>query len=146
MKMICQLVVLLGLAAGQAVAQQTGREASATSTNSSALHDDSRLLAPLLEDTKGSQELLVVKKIELGGPVIKPLKVKKLSEVPRVILQLINPFAPSERKIEFQTTRGLSTRAWSTVVGWHPGGSAFSDPMTHEPSMALVSLNRSSRD
>lgn len=33
------------------------------------------------------------------------------------------------------------SRAWSSVVGWHPGGSAFPDPMTHE-AHSLISINR----
>ena len=144
-KTICQLVVLLGLAASQSVAQQPGREASASTTNTPSMTEGTRLLAPLLEEPKAS-DVIVGKKAELSGPLVRPLKVKKLGDVPKVLLQLINPLAVSERKIELETTRQLSTRAWATTVGWHPGASAFPDPMTHESSMGLFTLSGKSRD
>ena len=40
----------------------------------------------------------------------------------------IHWFAPAERKPAQENLKpvaGLDTRAWSTVVGWHPGASAF---------------------
>jgi len=32
---------------------------------------------------------------------------------------------------------GLDTRAWTTVVGWHPGQSAFASAETHEGGLTL---------
>jgi hypothetical protein len=88
----------------------------------------------------------VGKRFEISGSLARPLKVKKIGEVPRALLQLLNPFAPAERKVELASTRGLSTRAWTTVVGWNPGESAFPDAMTHESSLALFTLAKSSKD
>jgi hypothetical protein len=146
MKAICRLAVLLGLAASHVVAQQPGREASVSATNSSSLREESRIVAPLLEEPKSTQDVIVGKKLELSGPLVRPLKVKRLGDVPKALLQLINPLAVTERKVEFETTRQLSTRAWATTVGWHPGASAFPDPMTHESTMGLFVLGGKSRD
>ena len=33
------------------------------------------------------------------------------------------------------------SRAWARLVGWHPGGSAFPDPMTHE-AHSMISISR----
>ena len=139
-------MVVLGLAAGQTLAQQPAKETSVTATNSASTQEETRLLAPLLEEPKGTQDVIVGKKIELRGPLVRPLKVKRLHDVPKALLQLINPFAVPEPKVEFESTRDTSTRAWATTVGWHPGASAFPDPMTHESSMGLFTLGRKSRD
>jgi len=32
---------------------------------------------------------------------------------------------------------GLDTRAWTTVVGWHPGESAFATGERHEPGVCF---------
>lgn len=57
-------------------------------------------------------------------------------------LHLPNPFVPSatnnENKVEH--IEGLSTRAWTTTVGWHPGESAFPTAMTHESKLVLISF------
>ena len=141
-----QFAVVLTLAAGQAFAQQPVREASATATNSTALRDDARLSTPLLEDTKRTEDVIVRKNVELSGPLVRPFKARKIGEVPKRLLHLINPFAPSERKEEWESTRGLNTRAWTSIVGWNPGGSAFSDAVTHESSMGLFSLAKAAKD
>ena len=146
MKMVRQLVLILALGASPVIAQQQGRELSAAATNSAALRNESRLLAPLIEDIKPSQDVIVRKNVELSGPLIRPFKARKIGEIPKRLWQLLNPFAPSERKEELESTRGLSARAWSSTVGWHPGGSAFSDAVTHEPTMSLISMGKASRD
>jgi hypothetical protein len=139
-------MVVLGLAAGQTLAQQPAKEATATLTNSASMQEDTRLLAPLLEEPKGTQDVIAGKKVELRGPLVRPLKAKKLRDVPKALLQLINPFAVPEPKVEFESTHETSTRAWATTVGWHPGASAFPDPMTHESSMGLFTLSGKTRD
>jgi hypothetical protein len=145
--MISRKVVLaLALAAGPVLAQQPGRELSAAVTNSAVLRDDSKLLAPLIEETKVSQDVIAGKKLELSGPLVRPFKARKIREVPRRLLHLINPIAPLERKEEFESTRGLSVRAWTSVVGWNAGGSAFPDALTHESSMGLISLTKTSKE
>ena len=146
MKVSRQVVLVLALTACPVHAQQPGGELSAAATNSAVLRDDSKLLAPLIEETKVSQDAIVGKKLELSGPLVRPFKVRKIREVPRRLLHVINPFAPLERKQEFESTRGLSVRAWTSVVGWNAGGSAFPDAMTHESSMGLISLSKASKE
>jgi hypothetical protein len=146
MTMCRRIVFVLALSAGSALAREPDLDVSAATTNSAAVVDETRLLAPLVEDSKRSQDVIVVKKVEIGGPLVRPFKVRKIREFPRRLLQLINLFAPLERKEELESTRGLSARAWSSVVGWNPGGSAFSDPMTHEASMGLISFSKGSKD
>jgi len=47
------------------------------------------------------------------------------------------------QKIGDKTERadGLGSRAWTSLVGWHPGGSAFADPMTHESQLNLLTFH-----
>ena len=142
----CQVVVVLALVGVPTFAQERTQQTSASLTNTATLHDDVRVVGPIIEDAKPARDVIVKKNVEVSGPVVKPFTVRKISEVPKRLLQLINPFTPPERKAELESTRGLSARAWSSTVGWNPSGSAFSDAVTHEPSMSLISFSRSSKD
>jgi hypothetical protein len=146
MKMVCQLVIVIALVGLPVLAQERAQKTSANLTNSATLRDDTRLVVPVIEDAKPARDVIVKKNVELSGPLVKPFTVRKVTDVPRRLLQLINPFTPSERKEELESTRVVSARAWSTTVGWNPGGSAFSDAVTHEPSMSLISFSKTSRD
>ena len=49
-------------------------------------------------------------------------------------------FAPVETKPTKENMRpieGLDPRAWTTIVGWHPGESAFPSAETHEGGCPL---------
>jgi hypothetical protein len=85
---------------------------------------------------------VVRKRITVGGPLVQPFKSKPLREVPKRLWHLINPLAPTEPKPAYEPNRVLSTRAWSTTVGWTPGRSAFPDEVTHESTMSLISFSR----
>jgi hypothetical protein len=146
MKMACQFVIALALAAVPMLAQERTQQTSANLTNSATLHDDARLVVPIIEDAKPTRVVIVKKNVELSGPLVKPLTAHKITDVPKRLLQLINPFTSSERKDELESTRAVSARAWSTTIGWNTGGSAFSDAVTHEPSMSLISFSRPSKD
>src|SRR6184192_3056775 len=137
MRGACQLAIVLTMAGVSALAQQRTQETSAIFTNTATLHEDVRPVTLIIEDSKSARDVIVRKNVELRGPLVKPFTVRKVTDVPKRLLQLINPFSPSERKEELESTRGLSARAWSSTVGWNPGGSAFSDAMTHEASMSL---------
>lgn len=89
-----------------------------------------------------ADDTIVKKNLQASGPLVRPFKAKKLREMPRRVLHLFNPFARTEAAAETVSVRELSPRAWTTTVGWHPGGSAFSDAVTHEPSLSLISLSR----
>ncbi len=77
-----------------------------------------------------------------SGRLIHLFKGEKVSEAPRRALQLVNPFAPTQRVEPLEKTRALNPHAWSTMAGLHPGGSAFPDARTHEPAMSLVTVGR----
>jgi hypothetical protein len=66
----------------------------------------------------------------------RPFFGKRFLQFPRRMLRLMNPFAPVESKGELRVP-DYSPRAWSSTIGWRPGASAFSDPVTHESSMGL---------
>jgi hypothetical protein len=139
-------MIVLALAGVQALAQERTQKTSANFTNSATLHDDVRIVAPIIEEPKPSQYVIVKKNVQISGPLVKPLTARKITDVPKRLLQLINPFATTERMEGLESTRGLSARAWSSTVGWNPGGSAFSDATTHESSMSLISFSRPTKD
>jgi hypothetical protein len=47
------------------------------------------------------------------------------------------PARPAEINRDLRPTEGLSRRAWTTAVGWHPAASDFPAPETHSPRMDL---------
>jgi len=53
-------------------------------------------------------------------------------------------FAQSKTKRTRENLRpieGMDTRAWTTVVGWHPGESAFPSAETHQGGWPLFWVN-----
>jgi hypothetical protein len=142
--MASRFVIALALAGLPMLAQE--HQTAANLTNSATLHDEARVIAPIIEDARPARDVIVKKNVELSGPLVKPLTARRITDVPKRLLQLINPFTVSDRKEVLESTRGLSARAWSSTVGWNPGGSAFSDPTTHEASMSLISFSRPSKD
>jgi hypothetical protein len=54
----------------------------------------------------------------------------------------IDSLAQIAPKNDVQTRQieGMNTRAWTTIVGWHPGESAFPDARTDEAQLNLVSI------
>jgi hypothetical protein len=57
---------------------------------------------------------------------------KKVVKVPAGIVRDMNPLAPlpDAEQQSLEPVEGVSPRAWTTVVGWYPGASAFPDPIT----------------
>jgi hypothetical protein len=82
--------------------------------------------------------------VEVNGPLVSPLKSKKVSEVPKRMFQSINPFAPTQTK-PVERLPKTSPRAWSEIVGWGGGQSAFPSEVTHEPRMTLVTVSKPER-
>ncbi len=135
MKVSSLFLLILSLAALRCFAQETSAATPAT-TNSPAFRPDiSAPIAPAKEHSAASSDQFVKKRapVSIG---------KRVVEVPRRVLHLINPFAPSEPKEGLENLRDLSPRAWTTTVGWHSGGASFADAVTHESSFGF-SLNRS---
>lgn len=129
-------LLILSLAAQRCFAQETNA-ATSPPTNSSALHSDiSASSASAREHSAASSDRFIKKMAPLSAG-------RRIVEVPRRVLHLINPFAPSEAKEGFENLRDLNPRAWTTTVGWHPGTPPFQDAVTHESSLSLIDLNRS---
>ena len=96
----------------------------------------------LTTDLKSAEDetFAVTKHLRIEGPLVAPMKAKKVWDIPKRILRALNPFAKSrepEQKSEFE---GVSSRAWSTTVGWRPGQSAWPDDTHHEAQLRLISI------
>ena len=136
MKVSSLFLLILSLAAQRCLAQETNT-ATAGTTNSSAVRSDIGVSpTPIRERSAVSSDRFVKSGVPLSTG-------KRIVEVPRRVLHLINPFAPSEPKEGLEGLRDLSPRAWTTTVGWHSGQPPFQDAVTHESTFGL-SLNRSS--
>ena len=77
------------------------------------------------------------KPFKITGPLVYPFKGRGIAEAPKRFLHLINPFAKVEHAPESEAAPRMSTAAWSTVAGWSPGHSAFSDAVSHESTMGI---------
>jgi hypothetical protein len=86
-----------------------------------------------------SETLRVGKNVQLSGPLIVPLKAKRTRDVPRKILQMLNPFSKPSEEAQAAQEAPVRSRAWSTTGGWSPGPSAFADETRHEPQLKLIS-------
>ena len=78
--------------------------------------------------------------MSVSGPLVQLFDAAKPAAVPKQFLQLINPLAPMEPSPVNQKVTGEHRKAWATLIGWNPGGSAFPDPRTHVPTLDLFSM------
>jgi hypothetical protein len=129
------------LSVGTALAQQQAAGATTAArpeprvTVADSLHFDSPQTQVRLEDLQAPQpdKVKLKKHFVLGGPLVHAFNVKKVTEVPKHLFHLVNPFAKTDSGEEsHHVVDGLDTRSWSTIAGWHPGASAWDDPVTHE--------------
>jgi hypothetical protein len=132
---------LLSLFAAAVRAEDSRLEQSTRVTEDAAYYNK---LVPL-DAPRVDSDVITKKKFRISGPLVRPFKAKKITEVPRRLLHLINPFARTDSPSgsSMQTVRDLSPRAWTTAVGWHSGGSSFQNEITHEPQMNLLSVGSS---
>ena len=136
-------MLTLSLATSKVLAQQPGLETSRPQTDSPPLRYDPHLAPLLIEDAQPTQsEAIQSKHLKVSGPLVHQFNAKKILDAPRRLLHLVNPFAHQEPRQELENVGDLSPRAWATVVGWHPGRSAFEDPVTHEPTMGFFSCSQ----
>jgi hypothetical protein len=142
-------LLILGfvLGTGAALAQQ-GTNGSAPNTKPAGLSANAHLETYLQNNNNNNntqvnqQHVAVTPKLQASGPLVEAFKPNQTSSTPKRLLNLVNPFAPVEPQPAPETrTRGLSTRSWTTVAGWNPGGSAFPDGVTHEAQMSFVTVN-----
>jgi hypothetical protein len=136
MKATIVIIVLLSLAADRSFGQRQDLETLAPNAKLAAAQ------LSLQEDVRINQaDVIMGKDFQFSGPLVRPFKSHKLREVPRRLLQLINPFASVEHKEEIEGMRDLSPRAWTLTVGWSTGRSSSPVEVTHEPTMGLVSVS-----
>ena len=144
MKASVTFLLTLLLSGARLWAQPHVLEASGTEKDPAAASSERHLMESVVSDNQGQSgsEVVVKKHFRVSGPLVQPFKEKGIIGFPRRLLHLINPFAKAEPRSESENARELSPRAWTTVAGWNPGGSAFPDPVTHESSMGLISVHR----
>jgi len=134
------------LGTGVALAQQ-GTQGPAPDIKPSSLSANAHLETYLrnnnnTNNVQANQQVAVTPKLQASGPLVEPFKPNQTASTPKRLLNLINPFAPVEPQPAPETrVRGMSTRPWSSVVGWNPGGSSFPDGVTHESQMSFISVS-----
>jgi hypothetical protein len=112
-------------------------EVSVSRNNSSLLTKDRQLQR---------DDVIVGKKYTVTGLLVWPIKAIKLHKAGSALtklLQAINPFSRENDATEEARFEGeLSTSAWTSSVGWHPGASGFPNAVTHEVGLTFVSVGR----
>jgi hypothetical protein len=128
---------------GRALAQEAN--ASIGRTNSPTVSFDTAV-SPYLSPEAPSRgsEVRLGKSLQAHGPLVHLFHTRKAGEVPKRFWQLINPFSRSEApETEVVRSRDLNPRAWSTLVGTHPGVSSFTYSLTQPEGgqgIGLVSI------
>lgn len=127
------------LAASALAAEETGLQTGTGETPSRAATDAVylQLTAPASEG-----EVSVSKRLQARGPLVRALKTKRLRDFPRTLTRLFSPGAAPSKPEERRSSGDYSPWAWTAVVGWQPGQTAFADPATHEPRITLVSVSK----
>lgn len=80
--------------------------------------------------------------------LVQPLPLERPATTALVMLngkfkfKIFDPLAQTARINLNQTLQleGVSTRAWTSIVGWHPGESAFPDACNYEPQFNLFCI------
>src|SRR6266446_10568137 len=119
--------MLLSIVALGAPAQEQQSKASASSGDRSDSPVNQRLLKEALKEMEthnGSAKpsASVGRHLRIEGPVVKVFKGAKIWDVPRRLLQAVNPFAPSESTEAVSRSRDLNPNAWASSVGWQHEG------------------------
>jgi hypothetical protein len=86
-----------------------------------------------------SDSVVVGKNLRLEGPLVVPFK-GTARGFPGRLLGLINPFAKSSHPATPTEFRPVDSRAWTSIVGWNPGRSAWADDTHHEPKLGLLTI------
>jgi len=133
-------IFFLALAGDRGFGQQQPAGDYLSSMDSAASRSGVAHVTAVLEQRNRSS-VMVTRNVEATGPLVRLFK-GRIREAPKRFLQLINPFASGDEQSRIDAPKGLSPRAWTTVVGLHPGASAFPEPMTHEGGITLISASR----
>jgi hypothetical protein len=149
---IAQVTLVLLAAAGPLFAQQAATNGVASVSSSVTLHQAPAIKPPettpmlhRLSEPKdtNSMDFQVSKttQVHLTGPLIQPLKAKSASGFAGRVAHWFNPFSTAQPNVPPAPSGPINTRAWSTIVGWNPGRSAFPDGAWHEPPhLDLISI------
>jgi len=140
-----QIIGLIALISAEPLAaQQTTVDYSSATSGVPAYQNDSSLITK--DPRRQRDDVLVGKKYTFTGLLVRPIKAIKLHKAGSALVKLlgaINPFAREQDSGEERVFEGeLSTRAWTSSVGWHPGASAFPNAVTHEVGLTFVSVGR----
>jgi hypothetical protein len=93
-------------------------------------------------DTNVSVHVVLKTKVRVSGPLVGPVKAKTASDFSRKVAHLFSPFASEEFNPQSVPSGPRTAQAWSAIVGWHPGGSAFPTESQHEPpELRLLSIS-----
>ena len=142
MKLGAVVIVILLLASGRLLAQLPSSVSAKPQISAGSLDTDTHLAPLVIPDAPLAQsDTLSTKHLVIQGPLVRPFKAKSVLDAPRRLLHSINPFARRDHVEQIENPRDLSPHAWTTFVGWHPGASAFADPVTHESGMSLISVS-----
>lgn len=144
-------LVLTSASAGVVRGQQAGTNILVSATNAAAIRDAGTMALPdraapelrLAEptDTNTLEYTVSKTKVRVSGPLVGPLKARGASDLAHRVFRLVNPLSSSPPNVSPAASGPVNTRAWSTIVGWNPGRSAFPDGAWHEPpQLRLVSF------
>lgn len=129
-------------------AQQSEPDLSAatSSTNGTPLSFEPILSYDLnAEPADSTQDKVVLKRgLKLTGPLVSMFKGRGVLGAPARLLQMINPFSKAAPAAIERRVEPVEARAWTTIVGWSPGRSAFPDDEHHEPQLRLFSVSTAS--
>ena len=142
------LVPVLMLSGARMFAQQSTAQASHSEKTPASSISDARLLDSLSAQSPvaNGSEANANGRLQVRGPVADLFHARSVSDFSGRLAHLANPLAKSEPKPEIEYSGSLkrvSPRAWTTIVGWSPGSSAFPDPVSHEPTMTFLTIGRS---
>ncbi len=144
MRLGLDYLLAFSLISGSAFAQQLSldKPTAAVETNSLLFQSQAPLSHkfPDVLSTPSSEEAIRTKKLQISGPLVSPFKAHRVLEVPRRLLHLINPFARRASESRLERAETVEARAWTTMVGWRPGQSAFADDRHHEAKLRLVTI------
>ncbi|HLH53714.1 MAG TPA: hypothetical protein VKY92_08875 [Verrucomicrobiae bacterium] len=157
MGLITKSVVLAALLSAPLtlLAQTAATNSTTSATNFSMVAETARNSMPLPQsammglrlrepgDTNSLDYLVGRTKVHISGPAVRPLKAKSASEFGQRLLHLFSPFAdvPPNVPPGAEVSAPVRARAWSTIVGWSPGRTAFPDDSWHEPpQIRLLSI------
>ena len=158
MGLVTKAAILAALFAGRLMlqAQQVGTNGPVSMTNSTVVAQVQKTSMSLRDpaamglslggpgDTNSLEYVISRTKVHVSGPLVRPMKAKSASDLGRRVLHLVSPFSDESPNLPpgAEVSGPVNTRAWSTIVGWSPGRSAFPDDSSHEPpQIRLISVS-----